>query len=435
MGGTRVTRRGFVVITTATGLIAAAAAAACGPVGERLRAAPQQKPVTVSFLTNWAGGTRLETLQKALPEFQRQYPHITVDFQFKDEGMRAMIIAQAAANTLAHVALGAIQFFHEFADRGYLLDIAPTLRKLRVNLADYTIVPGVADTGGKRYGMPFQLQAFVWIYNKTMFEKEGVKPPTMEWTWNDLLEAARALTRPQEQRWGLAMSNGFEAQWGPLILANGEKWISDDRKKTLLDRPASIEAVQFAVDLIHRYRVSPTSPERQQARPSVIAGNLAMQISGAGTAATVRTQKPSFDVEFFHPPQAPRTRRRAAIVSDQPHWVMSSAKDRPEEATQLLLFLSGEFTQGLIADLRGTTPVTKKLQTADRYLSPPPNTMRVLVDALAYAEPMPSHRRFTDWFDTIQKAMDPAFNGEQQVPDALKEATRLADHVLAAPAT
>ena len=54
----------------------------------------RRRPVTVSFLTNWAGGTRLETLQKALPEFQRQHPHITVDFQYKDEGMRAMIMAQ-----------------------------------------------------------------------------------------------------------------------------------------------------------------------------------------------------------------------------------------------------------------------------------------------------------------------------------------------------
>jgi ABC-type glycerol-3-phosphate transport system substrate-binding protein len=97
--------------------------------------------------------------------------------------------------------------------------------------------------------------------------------------------------------------------------------------------------------------------------------------------------------------------------------------------------ISGEYTQGLIADLRGTTPVLKKLQSSERYLSPPPATMKLLVDAFAYARPMPFHARFTPWFDAIQGAMDPAFNGQQQVPDGMKEATRLGDQALAAPAT
>ena len=178
----RLTRRRL----AATAVPVAAALGACPHPGTET-GTPARRPVTVSFLTNWAGGTRLETLQKAIPEFQRQHPHITVDFQYKDEGMRAMIIAQAAANTLAHVGLGAGQFFHEFVNRGYLFDIAPTLKRLKVNLNDYTIVPGVADVEGKRYGMPFQLQAFIWAYNKTMFDKQGVKPPTADWTWNELL--------------------------------------------------------------------------------------------------------------------------------------------------------------------------------------------------------------------------------------------------------
>ncbi|HEX2195176.1 MAG TPA: sugar ABC transporter substrate-binding protein [Candidatus Limnocylindria bacterium] len=413
--------------------VAGALAAACAGIGDQTGGAAQRRPVTVAFLTNWAGGTRLETLQKALPEFQRQFPHITVDFQYKDEGMRAMIIAQAAANTLAHVALGAGQFFHEFVNRGYLFDISPTLKKLKVDLNDYTLVPGVADFEGKRYGMPFQLQAIIWAYNKTMFDRFGVKPPTTDWTWNELLEAAQALTRAQEQQWGVLMFNGLEMQWGPLVYSNGQDWISADFKKTLLDQPPAIEAAQFAVDLIHRYRVSPTTEERTQYRPGLTAGNIGMAVTGAGLAATIRTQNPAFELDYFPTPIAPRTRRRVAMVSDQPHWAMSSAKDRPEEATQLLLFLSGEYTQGLITDLRGTTPVLKKLQTSDRYLSPPPATMKLLVDAFAYTKPMPFHAKFTPWFDAITEAMNPAFNGQQQVPDALKEATRLADQVLAEP--
>ena len=61
--------------------------------------------------------------------------------------------------------------------------------------------------------------------------------------------------------------------------------------------------------------------------------------------------------------------------------------------------------------------------------------MKLLVDAFAYSKPMPFHAKFTPWYDAIQAAMDPAFNGQQQVPDGMKEATRLGDQALAAPAT
>jgi ABC-type glycerol-3-phosphate transport system substrate-binding protein len=120
-------------------------------------------------------------------------------------------------------------------------------------------------------------------------------------------------------------------------------------------------------------------------------------------------------------------------MNNQPHWAMSSARDRAEAATQLLAFLAGEYTQGLIADGRGSTPSFKKLQTIDRYLSPPPEGMKVLVDTIPYAVPMPFNRRFQQWLEALEKAMVPTFEGQQSVADGLKEATRLADLVLAAP--
>src|SRR5688572_12572714 len=46
---------------------AGALAAACAGIGDQTGGTAERKPVTVAFLTNWAGGTRLETLQKALP--------------------------------------------------------------------------------------------------------------------------------------------------------------------------------------------------------------------------------------------------------------------------------------------------------------------------------------------------------------------------------
>lgn len=411
--------------------LAGVALAACGAPASPAEGTASRQPVTIRFLTNWAAGARLEILKQVMPEFQKQFPYITVDFQPKDQGLYVMLTADAAAGTLPHVSLGAGQFFHEFIQKGLLLDITPSIKKLKINLSDYTIVPGTDEAAGKRYGLPFQFTISSWAYNKTIFEKAGAKLPTSDWTWDDLLDAGRRLTRPEEKVWGISMTNSIESSWGPFMLSNGDDhWIRSDFKKTLLDSATAIEATQFAVDLIQKHRVSATPQERKDLALSFNAGHFAMQPTNSGSAGTYRAASSPVQVGYFHLPMAPRTKKRKTTMNNQPHWVMSSAKDREDAATQLVAFLGGEFSQGLIADGRGSTPSFKKLQTIDRYLSPPPDNMKVLVDTIPYAVAMPFNARFQQWIDAITAAMEPAFNGQQSVPDAVKEATRLGDLAL-----
>ena len=423
------TRRRLAALVVPPAVAAGAAMAGCAGGGAP---APAQKPVTIQFLTNWAGGARLDLLQKAMPEFARQYPHITVDFQPKDQGMYVMLTADAAAGTLPHVTLGAGQFFHEFVQKGILLDITATIKKLKINLNDYTLVAGTDETGGKRYGLPFQFTISSWIYNKTLFEKAGVRLPTPDWTWDDLVDAARKLTKPEDKQWGVSMTNSIESSWGPFVLSLGDDhWISPDFKKTLLATPNAVEGMQFAVDLIHKHRVAPTPQERKDGNLNFNTGNFAMQPTNSGSAGTYHVASPPVQAGYFHLPLAPRTKKRKTTMSNQPHWVTTSAKDREEAATQLVAFLAGEYTQGLIADIRGSTPCFKKLQNTDRYLSPPPENMKVPLDTIPYAVPMPFNARFQQWIDAITMAADPAFTGVQTVGDAAKEATRLGDLALA----
>ena len=195
-----------------------------------------------------------------------RFPHITVDFQPKDQGLYVLLTADAAAGTLPHVSLGAGQFFHEFVLKGLLLDITAAIKRLKIDLNDYTLVAGTDEAAGKRYGLPFQFTISSWIYNKALFDRAGVKPPTVDWTWDDLVEAGRKLTKPEEKQWGVSMTNSIESSWGPFILSLGDDhWISPDFKKTLLATPNAVEGLQFAVDLLHRHRVAPNADEQRDA--------------------------------------------------------------------------------------------------------------------------------------------------------------------------
>jgi multiple sugar transport system substrate-binding protein len=218
------------------------------------------------------------------------------------------------------------------------------------------------------------------------------------------------------------------------VLSNTDRhWVSDDLKRTQLDRPEAIEAFQFAFDCIHRHRVAPTLEEQQElgSGDPFISQNVAMKPRNSGFIGTLlEPNRTPFTWDLFHLPRSPRTRQRRATMADQPHWVTFTAKDKLEEATRFVTFMAGEYTQELIADLRGATPTYKRVQTGARYLAPPPASMKVIAESLPYAVDRKTHARYGDWEAAVRKGLDAGFAGSQNAADAAREATRLGDAVL-----
>ena len=401
---------------------------AFGVVGCDASPAQTRKPVTISFMTNWTGGTRTEILDQSLAEFRRQHPSITVEPEIKNEGMLAQLTTRVASGTLPDTTLGTSGFFADGLEKKFLLDITAVLKNQRINTNDYTTLPaysGATDLNGKWYGLPFQLNTRHFFYNQTMFERQGLKPPAADWTWNDLLDTAKALTDASQERWGYCIidDQAMETVYAMFAMSHSappdDHVVSEDYKKTLLDRPAAIEGVQFVLDLLHRHHVAPTVEERK----GVNQMNLFLQQKvgivheSIGLLSTLDAAKPNFQWELGHFPLSPRTRKRKAFMSAQAHWVTTTAVGKEDEAVQFLAFLAGEYTQGLVADKRGHTPVLKKLQASARYLVSPPTTMKVIVETIPYLTDQRIHPRYNDWRAAVTMAMAPAMAGTRNVAD------------------
>jgi multiple sugar transport system substrate-binding protein len=122
----------------------------------------------------------------------------------------------------------------------------------------------------------------VLYYNADHFTEAGLKPPTADWTWKDLLDAAQTLTKDangnnaksdkfdasKTSRWGLQIPDSWgDALWLrgtlPIIYQNGGKMISDDGKTTqgYMNGKETVAAVQWFVDLFNKYHVAPTKAQ------------------------------------------------------------------------------------------------------------------------------------------------------------------------------
>src|SRR5688572_27008781 len=209
--------------------------AACAPGASQTPAvAPARGPVTVRLATDWLSGPRGDTLSMAIPAFQQRYPDIKVQVDAITGEYFTAINTQIAAGTIQEVVLFEGNFFQSFKDQGAFTAIDQALKQQKVSMADYTVVPGIYQDKGKQYGMPFQLVLSGWYYNVDLFQERGLKLPDENWTWDDVLAAAQALTRPERNQYGIHVSNSDQFVWGPLLFSAGARWHNADRTKTLL---------------------------------------------------------------------------------------------------------------------------------------------------------------------------------------------------------
>jgi multiple sugar transport system substrate-binding protein len=231
------------------------------------------------------------------------------------------------------------------------------------------------------------------------------------------------------------MENSAESSWGPLILSAGGNWLNAERTKTALADGNGFEGFKFAVDLVNEHKVSPTPAQSAAMTTSVsddlfVAGITAMTPQNSGAVGYfAETVGDRFRWQPIPQPVYPPTGGLRTTVNDQPHVVNANARDL-EGATQLAVFMAGEYVQGLVAERHGSTPVFRSLQQTERYLSSPPPNMEQILRNLEVAEFVPVSRNFLEWFRAIQSEADLAFIGEASAEEAFENMIAAGDAVL-----
>jgi multiple sugar transport system substrate-binding protein len=139
---------------------------------------------------------------------------------------------------------------------------------------------------GKNFGMPKDYVTHGVIYNKGLLQKAGMELPKPDWTWDDMLVMAKALTTGTgtDKVYGWLTNTG---QWNieQYFWGNGGPGLFDRRKwdftTPTADDPKNIDALQKLTDTILVDAISP-SPEALQAQGGgdrQLSGKLAMWMS------------------------------------------------------------------------------------------------------------------------------------------------------------
>jgi multiple sugar transport system substrate-binding protein len=423
-------RRLASALAATAGAASGTLAAACGaPGGEQ--PTTSTAPKTVVYYTKWISGARAEVIKQALAEWATRYPNLQVDRHDLSGDATVAIQTLIAADTMGDLMHWTPSIFVDFAKQGLFVDAAPSMKKNKLSLDDYYYVPSLITHEKKTYGYPFQFLYANWLYNKTLFRNKGIREPADGWTWEDAVQAARALTDVPSNTYGFEQPRDSSVRLYVWPLGGDER--TKDNTKTLYDSPEMVEAITFWADVANRQHFAPTPKEAADKKLAIAQGNFGMWFNTASRAFDAQVGG-KFEWDVMYSPRNAKTGKRYVIFQDQPHVVTTAAQkhNTVDEAGLLGCFFSGEFVQGVIAKIGDTAPCYKKWLDSDDYLDSKRWNRKMLRESATSAhDEGQGVESWQKWSDATRPELTKALNGEVSPREAGIAATRAGDAVLA----
>ena len=312
-----------------------------------------------------------------------------------------------------------------YVENEALLPISDLVARDGVDLSVFP--PGLVDlytVDGELYGISKDYDTIGLYYNVAMFDEAGVGYPDETWTWDDLKEAARALTT--DDVWGLSAALWNQMGYFPMIIQNGGAILSADGDSALYAEPAACEVFEFLYSF-HTEGLSPDQVTLDATNQWELFSSeqIAMMFEGSWLA------RPWADLEFDVDVAALPTGVQQGNIIHGLSWAITAGTDHPEEAWEFLKFLATEEAHviqaaaGLnIPSYSGTQQVWLDGFTGEM-------NVQVLLDAAEFATPFPLANAPLAWDDEAKAVLQDAFRGNLEFPEACALAAEAANNYIA----
>jgi multiple sugar transport system substrate-binding protein len=312
MQSNQLSRRQFLRLAgaSAASVVVMAACAAPGGVApsaapaEGGAAAPAAEPVTLTFGHHWEAA-----FQPHQDEYDKmwleRHPGVAIENTYNTWSEHNQIVPTwAAAGTLPDIIYVHGRYSRPWNFEGILVSTQDYIdQDAEFNVQDiWEESLRLYRLDDKQYSIPYDHGPIILGYNKDLFDAAGVAYPAEDWTWDNFLEAAKALTQGDSQ-WGYGgYYNGIVGLGNELGISLVGPWggevIDETETKILLDSAESMAALQWFADLIHVHKVAPL-PAQSQAIPTGpwVAGQAAMfALASWGTPTLIQNATFAWDV-------------------------------------------------------------------------------------------------------------------------------------------
>ncbi|AXA36870.1 MAG: extracellular solute-binding protein [Candidatus Hydrogenedentota bacterium] len=392
---------------------------------------PAAEKVQLRYLSWETSYEQIVLVKKIIAAFEAQHPNIKIQLEATTEAPR-IFLTDAAAGTPADVMYITNEFLPRLVDKQILLPLDDFITSDGVDLGMF--LPRTVDfmrLDGKLYAYPIHFSTDALFYNKKLFDERGVPYPDESWTWETFRDAATSLTVDRNGDGNPEVFGCLTVESQVLMASFGAR-VFDEQTNRFVEPPPreAIEAVRFNLSLLGKQ--APTAAQAMDTTDMQMFANdrLAMFLGRTWQLPQIaKTMRSPWDVAPI-----PKGRQRFCILAVGGNCIAAGSR-HPREAWEFVKFYSSLEGQKLLGLQKNCTPALRELALSkDYFLSPPPEHIRVFVDAIDYAgQVLPDRiwaREFFSsiWQPTLERLrVDSKITPEQALADIARQGNLLID--------
>lgn len=364
--------------------------------------------------------SNLAALQKMIDLYTASNPNVEVKLQtIPFNGYTDAMMAKVAAGQAPDVYELPIEYFSGFAGKDVLLDLSDMIGEAGIDTSVYN--PAALEAfsmNGKQYGLPNSFSNVMLFYNKDLFDQAGVGYPTIDWTWDDVLEAARAIRSLDENVFGYYSPIAYKALYR-MTAQNGGSLLNEDATAFNMTDPKVIETVEYMTDMVTEYNVMPTEAQMGGIRDWDLfaAGRLGMLVTGVWAIPDfAKNCDFNWDVEV----EPGNVQKATSFFSNA--YVIDKNSEVAEAALDFINFITSdpEVAKIRVEAAWELPPVTTE-EVVEAYTSQtPPENRASVFEALDYMVVQPSLEQQTLIEDIVAKHLGTITTGAADVSSAME---------------
>ena len=281
------------------------------------------------------------------------------------------------------------------------------------------------------YAVPKDIDTIAIWYNKKLFDEAGVPYPTSDWTWDDLTETARKLTKADGSQYGLAVKmDNNQAGYYNLIYDKGGYVISDDKKKSGWDDPKTIEGMNI-LDTWIKEGLMPSAETMSENGEEVLfqSGKVAMVPQGSWMISSYKANEyTAQNADIVELPKDAKTGKRVSLYNGL-GWAAAKNGKHTEEAWKLIEYLGSEPAQKKQAELGVTMSAYKG--TSDAWVKSANFNLQAYLNMMDDMVIRPYSRSTVSWENADNEIITKVYTGELTMEEACKQMAKQMNEKLA----
>ena len=394
------------------------ARAAAGRQGAYTPPAPDvEATITIS---NWGDPNDQKVYEAARERFAAKFPNVTVNDNFTPittwTDYVNKVVTQVAAGDAPDVINIAIEGFRFGVDKNLFMPLDDFLANDPAGqelVAD--VDPRLVEAfklEGQTYLAPYRWNNMMIHYNTKMFADAGIERPSDDWTWNDFVETAKALTTGDVFGFAVPFFNfGLSPWW----FSNDTAQLTADLSEPNLTDPKMVEAVTFVRDLVHVHKVAP-SVEGSEPYQLFPAGKVAMTGAGRWVVGSFR----DLGFQDYDVVPWPQNRKKATVFGVA-GFAIYPESDNPELAWEYIKQIAATDTANEFVAIGAANPARRSVASGAEFLASPPHAS-LFYESLEYAQPVQAPPQFTDLETIFMRHMGDVMSGAAEPDEAMEAA-------------